>query len=172
MNPIEVRIPDLGADQEATVTQIFVKSGDYVTRGNALLELETDKVALEIPAEVSGLIEMTPIEIGSRVQAGFLIATISADSGTADLGRTPSHTIGPRSSAPTLAFRVQRAPAPPEPIDKWGYAVLAGIVTLAFAHQGEIASPWLAALVATAITYAAIGVLEAAARSFASSGRE
>ena len=51
----EIRVPTLGESvTEATIGQWFKKQGDAVADGETLLELETDKVTLEVPAPAAG----------------------------------------------------------------------------------------------------------------------
>ena len=53
----EIRVPALGESvTEATVAQWFKKAGDAVTVDEPLLELETDKVTLEVPSPASGVL--------------------------------------------------------------------------------------------------------------------
>ena len=54
----EVRVPTLGESvTEATIGQWFKKVGDTVSADEPIVELETDKVTIEVPAPVSGTLE-------------------------------------------------------------------------------------------------------------------
>jgi len=65
------KIPELGdAGISGTVVSMSVNIGDSVACGETLLEVETDKVVLEVPAEVSGVVDSFLIEVGQSVQQG------------------------------------------------------------------------------------------------------
>jgi len=65
------KIPELGdAGITGTVVSMSVKLGESVASGDTLLEVETDKVVLEVPAEVSGVVDEFLIEVGQAVQQG------------------------------------------------------------------------------------------------------
>ena len=53
---MEVKLPELGDNvTQATVVGVLVKEGDRVEPGQPLLELETDKAVVEVPAEAGGV---------------------------------------------------------------------------------------------------------------------
>ncbi len=64
---------------EATVGQWFKKVGDVVKVDEPLVELETDKVTLEVPAPSAGVIESIAVEAGGTVGVGALLGAIKAD---------------------------------------------------------------------------------------------
>ncbi|MEW5009434.1 MAG: biotin/lipoyl-containing protein, partial [Cycloclasticus sp.] len=65
------KIPELGdAGISGTVVSMSVNLGDSVACGDTLLEVETDKVVLEVPAEVAGVVDSFLIEVGQAVQQG------------------------------------------------------------------------------------------------------
>lgn len=75
----EIRVPTLGESvTEATVGQWFKKVGDKVSADEPLVELETDKVTVEVPAPSAGVIEAIEAENGSTVTPGALLGTINA----------------------------------------------------------------------------------------------
>ena len=60
---VEIRVPTLGESvTEATIGQWFKKVGDVVKVDEPLVELETDKVTLEVPAPSAGVIESIAVE--------------------------------------------------------------------------------------------------------------
>ena len=76
----EVRVPTLGESvTEATVGQWFKKVGDAVAVDEPLVELETDKVTLEVPAPAAGVIAAIEAKDGTVVGVGALLASINAD---------------------------------------------------------------------------------------------
>ena len=78
-NGMEVVVPVLGESVvEATVSKWIKKQGDYVEVDDPIIELETDKVTLEVPASVSGILENTLVSEGDTVEVGALLGTINA----------------------------------------------------------------------------------------------
>lgn len=78
----EIKVPAMGESiTEGTVSRWVVKEGDTVNQGDVLLELETDKVNIEISAEESGVLEKIIRQEGETVEIGETIGTLSAGSG-------------------------------------------------------------------------------------------
>ncbi len=68
---IEIKVPAMGESvTEATVARWFKKEGESVARDEPLLELETDKVTVEVPAPAAGSIESISVKAGATVQVG------------------------------------------------------------------------------------------------------
>ena len=78
-NGMDVLVPVLGESVvEATVSKWIKKQGDYVEVDDPIIELETDKVTLEVPASISGILENTLVSEGDTVEVGALLGTIAA----------------------------------------------------------------------------------------------
>ncbi len=78
---IEFKLPDLGEDIETgDVVKVYVSPGDRVEKEQALMELETDKAALEIPSPAGGVIKEVHVKEGETIKIGQLLVTI--DDGT------------------------------------------------------------------------------------------
>ena len=78
-NGMDVVVPVLGESVvEATVSKWIKKQGDYVEVDDPIIELETDKVTLEVPASVSGILENTLVSEGDTVEVGALLGIIVA----------------------------------------------------------------------------------------------
>ena len=74
---IEIRVPQLPESvADASIAAWVVKVGDHVTEDQNLLELETDKVVLEVPAPASGVLLEIKAEEGATVLGGDLIGII------------------------------------------------------------------------------------------------
>ncbi|MEM7009410.1 MAG: 2-oxo acid dehydrogenase subunit E2 [Thermodesulfobacteriota bacterium] len=74
---IEYKLPDLGEDIETgDVIGVFVSAGDKVSEEQALLEVETDKAAIEIPAPSGGVIKEVHVNEGDTIKVGQLLVTI------------------------------------------------------------------------------------------------
>lgn len=75
---IEVKVPQLPESvADATLVTWHKKPGDAVARDENLVDLETDKVVLEVPAPVAGVLEKIVIEDGATVTSGQLLAVIA-----------------------------------------------------------------------------------------------
>ena len=70
----EIRVPALGESvTEATVAQWFKKPGDQVNADEPLVELETDKVTIEVPAPAGGVLSEISVSDGDTVEVGALL---------------------------------------------------------------------------------------------------
>ena len=75
----DIRVPTLGESvTEATIGQWFKKVGDAVAADEPLVELETDKVTIEVPAPSAGVLESIAANPGDTVNVGALIGAIAA----------------------------------------------------------------------------------------------
>ena len=75
---VDIKVPSLGESVvEATIAKWYKNEGDSVTLDEPLLELETDKVTLEVPSPTSGLIEKISSPEGSTVEVGALLGVIN-----------------------------------------------------------------------------------------------
>jgi pyruvate dehydrogenase E2 component (dihydrolipoamide acetyltransferase) len=82
---IEFRLPDLGEDIETgDVVRVYVSPGDKVDKEQALMELETDKAALEIPSPAAGVIKDVHVKEGETIKIGQLLVTIEDGAGEAE----------------------------------------------------------------------------------------
>ena len=78
----EIKVPELAESiSEGTIAQWLKQPGDYVEQGEFLLELETDKVNVELTAEQSGVLQEVLKDSGDTVQVGEIIGTISEGEG-------------------------------------------------------------------------------------------
>jgi 2-oxoglutarate dehydrogenase E2 component (dihydrolipoamide succinyltransferase) len=88
----EVRVPTLGESvSEATIGTWLKKVGDTVKVDEPLVELETDKVSIEVPSPVSGVLSEILAKDGETVEVNALLATIAEGEGAAapTKGRPP-----------------------------------------------------------------------------------
>src|SRR5215831_14999197 len=108
---IEIKVPAMGESvTEATVARWFKKEGDAVARDEPLLELETDKVTVEVPAPADGAIETISVKEGDTVQVGSVLGAIAEGKAGA-----PSAVAKPDSIAPKAAPAPKPAAAAPAP---------------------------------------------------------
>ena len=81
---VDVRIPTLPESiPDARLLAWRVRAGERVERGDVLLEVETDKVVLEVPAPESGILATVVLAEGENGESGQLIARIETDGGEA-----------------------------------------------------------------------------------------
>jgi 2-oxoglutarate dehydrogenase E2 component (dihydrolipoamide succinyltransferase) len=107
--PVDVQIPALGESiSEGVIVRWIKQSGERVATDEPLLELETDKASVEIPAPTGGVITILAKE-GATVHVGDVVARIDGDGAVA----APS----PASPPPAAAPAVPSPPPPPEPIN-------------------------------------------------------
>jgi 2-oxoglutarate dehydrogenase E2 component (dihydrolipoamide succinyltransferase) len=131
----EIRVPSLGESVvEATVGRWFKQAGDSVAADEPLVELETDKVTVEVPAPASGVLAEISVKSGETVAVGALLGAISAGDGKAKpaqaksrpassaLAMTEATAIADEPSlrtlkaAPTEAKELEREPNPREEV--------------------------------------------------------
>ena len=106
MSIVEVKVPQLSESvAEATMLQWKKKVGDTVEIDEILIEIETDKVVLEVPAPAAGVLSEVLIADGSTVAAEQLIARIDTD------GKVATQSAVPAQAAPAAALNVTNAPA-------------------------------------------------------------
>lgn len=73
----EFKLPDLGEGiHEGQIVNVLVKEGEQVAEYQALLEIETDKAAVEVPSPKSGVIAKVHVEPGQTVKVGQVLITI------------------------------------------------------------------------------------------------
>jgi len=102
---VEIKVPAMGESvTEATISKWFKKEGDAVKRDEPLLELETDKVTVEVPSPTDGAIESISAQAGATVQVGALLGAIAE-------GKAGSAAAAPKAEAPKPAPAAPAAPA-------------------------------------------------------------
>ena len=106
----EIRVPTLGESvTEATIGRWFKQPGDAVRADEALAELETDKVTLEVNAPASGVLAEIVAKEGETVTPGALLGQITEGAASAKPASAPA-------AKPTRRSAFRRAPAmPPSP---------------------------------------------------------
>ncbi len=105
----EIRVPALGESvTEATIGKWFKKPGDVVAVDEPLVELETDKVTIEVPAPAAGVLTDVAVKDGDTVAVGALLGAIKEGAGAAPT-KQPAQ---PAAAAPQAA---PPAPAPAKP---------------------------------------------------------
>lgn len=100
---VEIVVPELGESVvEATIATWMVKEGDAVSAGDIVVELETDKVNLEVEAPTDGVVTSLKVAEGDDVNIGDVIATIQAGAGGATPQPTPASAPAETAAAPPV----------------------------------------------------------------------
>ena len=107
----DILVPALGESvTEATVAQWLKKQGDAVAVDEPLVELETDKVTLEVNAAAAGVLTEVVAEEGAEVEVGALLGRIADGDGAAVAAKAPK-----AEPEPAPAPKAEPAPKPAEP---------------------------------------------------------
>ena len=126
---LEMKVPSPGESiTEVEIARWLVKTGDYVTKDQAVAEVDSDKATLELPAEASGVITLQAEE-GEAVKVGQVVCLIDtkakAPAGASSAGTSPSQPVkqeapvAPKPTAPapstapiTPASSAKQVPSP------------------------------------------------------------
>ena len=113
---IEVKVPDLPESvEDATIATWHKKAGDAVRRDENLLDLETDKVVLEVPAPADGVLRSILVEAGQTVMSGDVLAVIElalAPAASSSAAAAPAGAEVRQASVPDSSNSAATAPAP------------------------------------------------------------
>src|SRR6267142_2609264 len=116
----EIRVPTLGESvTEATIGRWFKKAGDAVAVDEPLVELETDKVTIEVPAPSAGVLGEIAAKDGETVAVGALLGQINVGvaggAKSAAPARAAAPAAAPAAAAPVAAPKAVAADAPLAP---------------------------------------------------------
>jgi len=104
---IEIKVPNLPESvSEATVATWHLKAGDKVSREQNLVDLETDKVMLEVPSTADGVLSEIRVAAGATVKAGDVIGIVVA--GGAAAAAAPAAPVA-KAEAPAAAPAAEKA---------------------------------------------------------------
>src|SRR5580658_5241467 len=110
----DIMTPTLGESvTEATVARWAKKPGDAVAKDEVLVELETDKVNLEVAAPEDGVLADISAEEGATVEPGQVLGRIEAAG--ASPAKAPVREVETVAAAPVAAAPAQTAPPPTAP---------------------------------------------------------
>src|SRR5499433_3334625 len=95
MATFEFVLPELGEGMEAgDVVQVLVSVGESINEEQPVLELETDKAVVEVPALVSGIVKAIHVQAGDKAAVGQLLLIVEMPAAIA------AATLAPRSPTP------------------------------------------------------------------------
>ena len=126
---IDIKVPTLGESvTEATVAKWFKAAGDQVAADEPLVELETDKVTLEVPSPAAGKVESIAAQEGATVEVNALLGAIAeGEAGEVAAPPAPAPQPGPAPAPAPTPAPVQAAP-PPAPAPQAAAAALSPAV--------------------------------------------
>jgi len=109
---IEVKVPTLGESvAEATVGEWLRQPGEAVAADEPIASLETDKVAIEVPSPVTGVLSEHSVAVGDTVEVGAVIALVE-EGGTAQAGPEETRPKGEPGSSSAQTEQTGTATAP------------------------------------------------------------
>jgi 2-oxoglutarate dehydrogenase E2 component (dihydrolipoamide succinyltransferase) len=109
----EIRVPTLGESvTEATVGQWFKQAGDAVNADEPLVELETDKVTVEVPAPASGVLSQITVKAGDTVAVGSVLGAIAEGDGKAKPAPVKAAAAAPQPAPQPAPAAVKPPEAP------------------------------------------------------------
>ncbi len=112
----ELRLPDLGEGiADADVLSVLVSAGQAVAKDDPIIEIESDKATLEVPAEIAGTVTQILVNAGDTLQVGQTILELEESASAAD-GKPVATPPPAKASAVTVTDAP--APAPPRPQPK------------------------------------------------------
>jgi 2-oxoglutarate dehydrogenase E2 component (dihydrolipoamide succinyltransferase) len=114
MATTEVKVPVLGESvTEATVGEWLKQPGEAVALDEPIASLETDKVAVEVPSPVAGILSAHTVAVGDTVNVGAVIATVEAGVTAAakPAAAAPAAASAPAAAAPAAETDVTLSPA-------------------------------------------------------------
>ncbi len=113
MNPVEIKVPDIGDFKNVDVAEVLVKPGDTVAVEQSLISIESDKSTMEIPSPAAGTVKEIKLKVGDKVSMGSLILLLEATDATASAKVLAPASAAADSSAAVPTAVVQPAPADP-----------------------------------------------------------
>lgn len=110
----DFKLPFLGDGiSAATIVKVMVKPGDRVARGQAVLEVETDKASVEVPSDVEGTVSNVSVQAGAKVNVGQVVMTVEGTSaGASAPAPRPAPAAAPSPAPAVTAAAPRPAPSP------------------------------------------------------------
>jgi len=101
---MEIKVPDIGNFKDVEIIEIMVQPGDAVAKDAALITVESDKAAMDIPCPQAGVVDKLLVKVGDKVSEGSPILMLTVGSGESEVGKasaTPTEAPATHSPAPT-----------------------------------------------------------------------
>ena len=111
----DILVPDIGDFEGVEVIEIMVSPGDTISVEDALVSLESDKAAMEIPSPEAGTIKAVNVRIGDRVSQGDLLVTMEVAAGKPGTAAAAEPEPAARAEAAPAAAEAPKTAAPAAP---------------------------------------------------------
>jgi pyruvate dehydrogenase E2 component (dihydrolipoamide acetyltransferase) len=111
--PVEFKLPELGENiEKGDVARVLVKVGDMVAKDQPVMELETDKATIEVPATVAGKVTEVRVKAGEKAAVGQVVMVVDeaqADAPAAGAAEAPKSEPDVAKTAPEAADNARKA---------------------------------------------------------------
>ncbi|MEJ1978498.1 MAG: 2-oxoglutarate dehydrogenase complex dihydrolipoyllysine-residue succinyltransferase [Acetobacteraceae bacterium] len=115
----EIKVPTLGESvTTATVARWLKKAGESVAADEPLVELETDKVTVEVNAPEAGTLGALAVQEGAEVEVGTVLGTIESGSGAAAPAKPAAAPAPAKAATPVQQAGVTAPPPPSGPVSR------------------------------------------------------
>jgi pyruvate dehydrogenase E2 component (dihydrolipoamide acetyltransferase) len=104
----ELLVPDIGGFTSVPVISVFISTGDVIDKDAPLVELESEKATMEVPATSAGKIRDVKVRVGDKVSQGDVLAIVE----TAAAPSVPARAAAPAPAVAAPAAQPALAPAP------------------------------------------------------------
>ncbi|HEV2495564.1 MAG TPA: 2-oxo acid dehydrogenase subunit E2 [Terriglobia bacterium] len=112
---MEFRLPELGENIESgDLVKVLVSVGQQIAKDQSVLELETDKATIEVPAPAGGLVKAIHVKEGDKVKVGQLILTVEDGAGV-ETQKESAKAQTPRAPKPPAVAPEKQTEAPKKP---------------------------------------------------------
>jgi pyruvate dehydrogenase E2 component (dihydrolipoamide acetyltransferase) len=109
IEPLEVRVPDLGDFKDVEVIEVLVKEGDEVALETPLVTRSRLKATMDVPSSAVGTVAKLHVSKGSRVNAGDLLATVRGSGAATAKSASPSAAVATPNPEATVRMTVAAA---------------------------------------------------------------
>ncbi|MDJ0940052.1 MAG: dihydrolipoyllysine-residue acetyltransferase [Woeseiaceae bacterium] len=128
--PQTLSVPDLGDFDDVEVIEVHIAAGDSLAVDDALVTLETDKAAMDVPAVVAGTVTEVVVSVGDKVSKGTPLAVVEAEAvaapapsaDTTQPVATPPQAASPPPPPPPAPAQPAAAPKTLPPINEAGFS--------------------------------------------------
>ena len=106
---VEIKVPDIGGNENVDIIAVEVKVGDTVAVDDTLITLETDKATMDVPSDAAGVVKEIKVKVGDKISEGGVILLL--ESGAAAAAEAPA-AAPVQEAAPAAAVAEPAAAAP------------------------------------------------------------
>ena len=111
----ELLVPDIGGFTNVPVISVFISTGDVVDKDAPLVELESEKATMEVPATSAGKIRDVKVRVGDKVSQGDVLAIVEMAAAAAAPASAPAPAPAAAAPAAPPAPATAAVAAPPAP---------------------------------------------------------